>query len=102
MPFDSGERTGVKQELKAQGRFGCCAESLPGDVRRAIIRHTFNEIAALLIPKMDRLDTCTHQVTHHLAGDAGAGGQPAHNLAIAGINGKRHTHDLAITTGELE
>jgi hypothetical protein len=25
-----------------------------------------------------------------------------HNLAIAGIDSKQHTHDLAITTGELE
>ena len=31
--------------------------------------------AALLIPKLT-LDACYHQVAHHLAGDAGGGGQP--------------------------
>ena len=48
------------------------------------------------------LDASDHQVAHHLAGDAGGRGQPGHDLAIAGIDSKQHTHDLAITTGELE
>src|SRR5262245_45643746 len=48
------------------------------------------------------LDASNHQVAHHLAGDAGSRGQPADDLAIAGIDSKQHTHDLAITTGELE
>ena len=48
------------------------------------------------------VDASYHQVAHHLAGDAGGGGQPAHNLAIAGIDSKQHTHDLAITTGERD
>ena len=46
------------------------------------------------------LDASDHQVAHHLAGDAGGRGQPGHDLAIAGIDSKQHTHDLAITTGE--
>jgi hypothetical protein len=48
------------------------------------------------------LDASDHQVAHHLAGDAGGRGQPGHDLAIAGIDSKQHTHDLAITTAELE
>ena len=100
MPLDSGERTGVKQSLRPKA-VAVSSVSLAMYAEPLSDNHSTG-CAALLIPK-STLDACYHQVAHHLAGDAGGGGHPAHNLAIAGINSKQHTHDLlAITTGELE
>ena len=99
MPLDSGERTGVKQSLRPKA-VAVSSVSLAMYAEPLSDNHSTG-CAALLIPK-STLDASYHQVAHHLAGDAGGGGQPAHNLAIAGIDSKQHTHDLAITTGELE
>src|SRR6202043_1331972 len=70
-----------------------------GSARRRIPSNGCPTTARLTSPRTRASD---HQVAHHLAGDAGGRGQPGHDLAIAGIDSKQHTHDLAITTGELE
>src|SRR3984957_12722397 len=99
MPLDCGERTGVKQSLRPKAvavssvSLAMYAEPLSGQPFDGMRR---------LADAESTLDASYHQVAHHLAGDAGGGGQPAHNLAIAGIDSKQHTHDLTITTGELE
>ena len=99
MPLGSGERTGVKQSLRPKA-VAVSSVSLAMYAEPLSDNHSTG-CAALLIPK-STLDADCHQVAHHLAGDAGGGGQPAHNLAIAGIDSKQHTRDLAITTGGLK
>src|ERR1700735_1006245 len=74
--------------LEAQGR--CGVECVLGDVPRAVVGQPFDGMRRLADPE-STLDTSYHQVAHHLAGDAGGGGQPTHNLAIAGIDSKQHT-----------
>src|ERR1700733_5472851 len=86
-------------KLEAQGR--CGVERVLGDVSRAVVGQPFDGMRRVADPE-STLNASYHQVAYHLAGDASGGGQPAHNLAIAGIDSKQHTHDLAITAGELE
>jgi hypothetical protein len=78
-------------KLEAQGR--CGVERVLGDVSRAVVGQPFDGMRRLADPE-STLDASDHQVAHHLAGDAGGRGQPRHDLAIAGIDSKQHTHDL--------
>ena len=84
--------------LEAQGR--CGVERVLGDVRRAVVGQPFDGMRRLADPEIDarrklpsgRLPSrrrCRQRWS-------------ASSYAIAGIDSKQHTHDLAITTGELE
>jgi hypothetical protein len=48
------------------------------------------------------LDAGDHQVPDDLARDAGGGGLPAENLALASVGGEQHADDAGVTTGDLE
>ena len=47
------------------------------------------------------LDAGDHQVADHLAGDAGGGGVPAEDLAVAGVDGEQQADDAAVAAGDL-
>ena len=75
------------RETKLEAQGGCGVERALGDVSRAVVGQPFDGMRRLADPE-STLDASDHQVAHHLAGDAGGGGQPAHNLAIVGIDSK--------------
>src|SRR6202047_2088666 len=108
MPLDSGERTGVKQSLRPKA-VAVSSVSLAMYAEPLSDNHSTG-CAALLIPNRRSTQAIIRSPTAPShppvpplpPGEAGGGAQPAHNLAIAGIDSKQHTHDLTITTGELE
>ncbi len=89
-----------EEQLDAEGRGHFCR--LPGDIGAAIIREPFQPVRDLEGLEA-AFDSGDHQITDHLARDAGIGdSRPGDDLAIAGVDDENDPHHLSIAGMDLQ
>src|SRR6476646_8119691 len=98
MPLDSGERTGVKQSLRPTA-VAVSSVSLAMYAEPLSDNHSTG-CAALLIPNRRSTQAIIRSRTISPEMPAEVASQPITSRSQASI--AKHTHDLTITTGELE
>ncbi len=76
-------------------------DRLVSAITAAVVREPLHGMRGLLTSKPP-LNALEHQISDHLAGDTTGGGDPRHDLAIAGVERKGDTNALAVPAGDLK